>query len=53
MKKIPPYLDDLFYWLGALLFSAFAFFIYAPASLLVLGVFCLVYSYLAAKAAAK
>jgi hypothetical protein len=42
--------DDLFFWLGALLLSAGAYFVFKPASLIILGVFCLVFSYLLGKA---
>lgn len=43
------YLDDIFYWLGALLIIAGATLLYPVAGLLVAGGFCLHFSYLVGK----
>lgn len=45
--------DDLFFWLGALLISTGAYFIFKPAALIIIGVFCLIFSYLIGKARAN
>ena len=44
------YLDDIFFWLGAALISAGAYFMYPPAALVAAGGFCLGFSYLIGKA---
>lgn len=51
MKNLKPYLDEIFYWLGALLIAGFAWFVYPPLPLLVLGIACLIFAYLFALAA--
>ena len=47
------YLDDIFYWLGALLVSAGAYFIYPAFALIVFGFYCSLFSYLIGKAKAN
>ena len=47
------YLDDLFFWLGALLITAGAFFVYPVAALFTAGVFCLIFGFLIGKARAN
>ena len=47
------YLDDIFYWLGALLITGGAFLIHPAAAFISAGVFCLVFSFLAGKASAN
>lgn len=53
MRKLLLYLDDLLYWLGALLITAGVFFIHPVAALFVAGGFCLHFSYLIGKAKAN
>ena len=50
MGRFLPYLDDVFYWLGALLVAGFSWFVYPPLPLLVMGGFCLWFAFLYAKA---
>ena len=50
MNFLRNYLDDLFYWLGAALLIAGAFFLHPVAALFVAGLFCLHFSYLIGKA---
>lgn len=50
---IRNYLDDIFYWLGAALIIAGAYFLFPIAALFVAGGFCLHFSYLIGKARAK
>jgi len=47
------YLDDVFYWLGALLITAGAFILYPPVALFSAGIFCLVFSFLIGKSRAN
>lgn len=44
------YLDDIFYWLGALLIIAGAYCLFPVAAFIVAGGFCLHFSYLIGKA---
>ncbi len=44
------YLDDIFYWLGALLMTIGAYCIYPIAAFFVAGVFCLLFGFLIGKA---
>ena len=50
MKK---YLDDIFYWLGALLITLGAYFLFPIAAFFSAGIFCLIFSYLIGKARAN
>lgn len=46
VKKILPFLDDIFYWSGAVLISAGVYFIFPVGAWFVMGGFCLHFSYL-------
>ena len=48
--KLWKYLDDIFYWLGALLIIFGAYFLHPVAALFVAGIFCLHFGYLIGKA---
>jgi hypothetical protein len=50
MKK---YLDDIFYWLGALLITGGVYYITPIAALFSAGIFCLTFSYLIGKSQAN
>ena len=50
MRFLKDYLDDLFYWLGALMLIAGAYLLYPVAAFFVAGAFCLHFSYLIGKA---
>ncbi len=47
---LTKYLDDIFYWLGALLIILGAYRLYPAAAFFVAGGFCLHFSYLIGKA---
>ncbi|MCI0549891.1 MAG: hypothetical protein L0287_02950 [Anaerolineae bacterium] len=47
------YLDDIFYWLGAVLISIGAYFLHPIAAFFSAGVFCLLFSFLIGKARAN
>ena len=53
MKRLRKYLDDIFYWLGALLIILGAYLVYPVAALFVAGAFCLHFAYLIGRAQAK
>ena len=53
MRFLRDYLDDLFYWLGALMIIFGAYLLYPIAALFVAGGFCLHFSYLIGKAKAN
>lgn len=50
---IRNYLDDIFYWLGALLLITGAYFVRPVTALFVAGFFCLHFAYLIGKARSK
>jgi len=50
MDWIRNYIDDVFYWLGAILISAGAYFIFPVAAFFSAGIFCLVFGFLIGKA---
>lgn len=50
---IGKYLDDIFYWLGAVLIISGTYFLFPVAALFVAGSFCLHFSYLIGKARSK
>jgi hypothetical protein len=52
-KKMSKYLDDIFYWLGALLIIVGAALLHPVAGLFSAGIFCLYFSYLIGKAKAN
>jgi hypothetical protein len=47
------YLDDIFYWMGALLVTTGAYLLYPIAAFFIAGSFCLHFSYLIGKAKAS
>jgi hypothetical protein len=53
MKTLANYLDDILYWLGAILISLGAYFLFPVSALFVAGGFFLHFSYLVGKARAK
>jgi hypothetical protein len=53
MNFLRNYLDDLFYWLGALLISAGAYLANPAYALISGGVFCMLFSILIGKARSK
>lgn len=53
MKKLLPYLDDIFYWAGAGCMTAGAYALHPAAALGVFGIFCLYFAYLIGKARSK
>lgn len=48
-RFVSQFADDIFFWLGAVLISVGVYFIFKPATLIVFGAFCLVFSYLLGK----
>lgn len=50
MKRIVPFLDDIFYWLGAGMICGAAAYLHPAAMLLSGGVFCLIWSRMLGKA---
>ena len=50
---LKKYLDDIFYWIGALLIILGAIVLYPVAGLFVAGGFCLHFAYLIGKARAQ
>ena len=53
MKTLVNYLDDILYWLGAILIILGAYFLFPVSALFVAGGFFLHFSYLIGKARAK
>jgi len=53
MQAWVKYLDDVFYWLGAALITAGAYFLHPVAALFSAGIFCLTFSFLIGKARAS
>jgi hypothetical protein len=51
--NIRNYIDDIFYWLGAVLITTGAYLIAPAAAFVSAGIFCLVFSYLIGKAQVK
>ena len=53
MISLKDYLDDIFYWLGAVLITTGAYLITPVAALFSAGIFCLLFSFLIGKAKAN
>jgi hypothetical protein len=51
--KLLNHIDDILFALGAILLSAGGFLIYPPAGIIILGICCMAYGLIYAKAAAE